>query len=1082
MKLLKTLTTAIKQYWFISLIVAAALSLLAFFGGPFISVANKAILASTTTRLLVITVIVFLWGILNLAKKSKKEKKDVIMEKEQVNEHNNIEPIPLKLISPNAIIQIQHKSSALKNFPCFVMVGKNQSGKTSLVNQTNYLSEAENNAYQGIKLWVNDQMLILEVTESLVAESTKIEQLLSQLSSEISNLLFSGVILAKTVSDLLDGQTTSFAPELKYLKKSITSNFHYTHTQIPIYLIVTHMDTITGFHEYTATLNTEKHEEALALSLESSKQASEIKNKLSNFISKINYHAMNSLLPEADSLTNTKLISFASELSKLKDRLYGLLEDIIINSEYSYEFYGIYLTAYTTDSTKNLEKKYFIKDIFNHHLTNNHYQSMINTVFASKSKKIQLLTLLLCTVTLSSFSLYCYTNYAEQEQKVNQLQTLINSGMNQSDPWARLASAKAANGVFIDSKWKLLSTLGLYRGIQMHNATEKFYEKNLYETLLPFLKTMSEEDMKQNASNLPKLYNSLVVYLMLNQISYRDKEFMEKALLNDWNYQYASGSNIPFNVYLTDLLALNFPAIDLNQELVSQSRAILNQSTPAQYAYWNLEQAAKKRGQADLNINMLVNNNFTKVFTTDKRTLIVPWLYTADGYKKFYLRQHLYYVQKNARNNWVLGNFSRENLSDTDITQQIDAIYSEGYINAWENVINQIKIIPINNFSDAINTTAILSGANSPLRNLLQIITTNTQLKSNAKLTATGVQFGIGDTIIEPEINNKFHSVNSLTITTNNVVPLANIINSLAALHDYLENIASASNPNEAAFNAIKLAMNNNDSNVFVNLKKQADQLPEPIKTWVDNINNQSLALVIAASKQYINVAWQNNVYSVYQNTLANRYPFSANSTQDATLADFSNFFSSGGVMQKFITTYIAPLVDMQNNTWQPKQVLQQQINFDPRFVAGLQQANQIAAQAFPNGVAQAQASFSIKPTDLSSTALQSQLTLGNQVLLYRHDPQQYTALTWPSGDNQNGITLLITGLDGNQASLSVEGPWAWYKLVHQYGQVKMLSNNHFILQINVKGFTQSYDVINSSVTNIFSQNSIRNFVINAQL
>ena len=1082
MKLLKTLTKAIKQYWAVSLIIAIALSLLVFFAGPLISIANKEILASSTIRLLVITVIMFLWGVLNLTRKSKQEKKDASAPNEEPKDQKNIAPTPLKLISPDAITQIQHKSSASKSFPCYLIVGKDQSGKTSLVNQTNFLADIENNACKDVKLWVNHQMLVLELTAASATEPAKVEQLLTQLSYEISNLVFSGVILTINLADLLSDVSIKFQPELKGITKSINKIYRNNRTQIPAYLIVTHLDAISGFHEYTALLNTEKHEEALGLSLESSKQTSEIKSKLSNFISKINSQAMNFLLPEEDSLTNTKIVNFASELSKLKESIYTLLEDIKINNEYCYDFYGLFLTACTNDATSNIQKKYFIKNIFSHHLINNNYQTMINTALIDHSKKMRLLILLLCMVTLGSFAAYCYNNYTDQENKVNQLQTLINNGISQSDPWTRLASAKSANDVFPDSKWKVLSTLGLYRGIQVHNATEKFYEKNLYEIFLPFLKTMAEQDIQQNVNNSLKLYNSLAAYLMLNQIQHRDNEFMKNSFLNDWHYQYANGSNIPFNIYLADLFTLNFPAIDLNQEIVSQSRSILNQSTPAQYAYWNLEQAANNHEQPDLNINMLMNNNFTKVFTTGNRTLLAPWLYTADGYKKFYLPQHLYFAQKNTNNNWVLGDFSRENLSNSDITQQMDAIYSENYINTWENIINQIKAIPINTFSDAINTTAILSGANSPLRNLLQIINNNTQLKSNMKLAVAGTQLGIGDSLVESTINNKFQSINSLMASTNNVVPLTNVINSLAALHDYLENIASASNPNEAAFNAIKAAMNNADGNVFVNLKKQADQLPEPIKTWVTNIDNQSLALVIAASKQYINIAWQNNVYNVYQNTLANRYPFSTNSSQDATLADFSNFFSSGGVMQKFITTYIVPVVDMQNNAWQPKQILQQQINFDPRFVAGLQQANQIATQAFPSGAGQAQTSFSIKPISLSSTALQSQLTLGSQALLYRHDPQQYTALTWPSSDNQNGINLLITGLDGNQATFSVEGPWAWYKLVHQYGQVKMLSNNHFILQITVKNFTQSYDVITNSVMNVFGQNTIKNFTIDAQI
>ena len=56
----------LKQKWVITLIGVLALSILIWFGGPYIAIADKKFLESDVVRLLIIMLLVLAWGLNNL--------------------------------------------------------------------------------------------------------------------------------------------------------------------------------------------------------------------------------------------------------------------------------------------------------------------------------------------------------------------------------------------------------------------------------------------------------------------------------------------------------------------------------------------------------------------------------------------------------------------------------------------------------------------------------------------------------------------------------------------------------------------------------------------------------------------------------------------------------------------------------------------------------------------------------------------------------------------------------------------------------------------------------------------------------
>ncbi len=71
---MKKIVETIKRPWFISLIGVTALSLLIWFAGPYISVADTEPFADVLVRAIVITILFSLWGLTQLWKQLKAQK------------------------------------------------------------------------------------------------------------------------------------------------------------------------------------------------------------------------------------------------------------------------------------------------------------------------------------------------------------------------------------------------------------------------------------------------------------------------------------------------------------------------------------------------------------------------------------------------------------------------------------------------------------------------------------------------------------------------------------------------------------------------------------------------------------------------------------------------------------------------------------------------------------------------------------------------------------------------------------------------------------------------------------------------
>ena len=206
--------------------------------------------------------------------------------------------------------------------------------------------------------------------------------------------------------------------------------------------------------------------------------------------------------------------------------------------------------------------------------------------------------------------------------------------------------------------------------------------------------------------------------------------------------------------------------------------------------------------------------------------------------------------------------------------------------------------------------------------------------------------------------------------------------------------------------------------------------MPSPLQEWLNQIAEDSVAVLLQGALQVANTAWQTSVYPPYTAELQGRFPFDGNAESMATLENFGQFFGANGTISEFTKTYIQPFVNTKTTPWTHLTVGNHILGLTSELLANLERAHKIKTMYFADGTKVPSAQFSIKPRRLDPQASGVNLQLANRTLLYRHGPIEPLYARWPLQGEQQQVLISISNFEGKTHSLTFSGPWAWFKLL----------------------------------------------------
>jgi len=952
------------------------------------------------------------------------------------------------------------ENKSIKNFlnsSWYIILGEDNCGKNTMINNSGLSCITTENTQQNdtYQWYLTESAFFINTNLKTTEQNADITHwlaLIKFLKKYRGRKTINGVILTVDLSSLVLQDITQKQNYIQAIQQYLSKLHQKLKLRIPVYLLFTKCDLIAGFIEFFNDLNQENRKQiwGITLPLDLPTDTKNIQNFLSNeydqLIHRLNEHLLWRMANESNPKRRELIAYFPQQMQLLKKLIVDFATQTLAYGENPVDnrlhFRGIYFSSAKQIGTprdfliEGIEQKFSLTHTnLPQHITNTQsyfLQKLFHDVIFSESniagnkhhKEIRARRwLYLMTPTIALFCLIgLLAAYQQNKQAISQClnqihyyrktlkQTLSNNSLTTPVKSLNIINDLPVIYQHVSHPWLLYC--GFYTPMLISHTVDKTLYYLLQTKLMPRVKQRLVNLLQQDTNHPYFLYNDLKAYLAFNLTKQIAPHWIIPPIYRSLQSQLKSNPNTAeeIKVYLKLATRHQLPKTAIDHSLVANVRNILRSTSAAQRAFWNLKQFARFSKKTGINLQNKIGVTFTQTFADTNKATNIPALYAFKNFKYFYYKKSRQIARFIAKNDVIMGINNHLTTPLSALTHELQNIYVDNYLNFWQQLLAKLHLRPWQNIDQATRALKLLTLNNSPLRKLLMIINTNTRsLIYSRGNTATKLQ--IIDRLIQAE-KNKFAL---LTLIDKN----------LNQLYIFLNQLNHTNNINLASFKILKTMVNStSNNNPIKHLYNTATQLPQPLKNWLQDIANYSIAALSQNAFIYIKQLWQTNVLPTYEK-IKNNYPLNRHTSAEIDLTTFAKLFGPEGLIDKFYQDNLKTLINP-TTPWQWKKSFGN--NFDPsnKILKSMETCDKIRNQYFINQ--QPQIIFHIKPIYLDPKATQVNLTLGKQNLLYAHDPQQ--SQTWQWSTNNHDTKIIFTDFNGRTLRKTYHGQWAWFKML----------------------------------------------------
>lgn len=969
---------------------------------------------------------------------------------------------------------------------------------------------------------------------------------LDLLKTQRSRRPIDGAFVAISLSDLLLSSEAERAAHAAAIRLRIQELYTQLGVRFPIYLMLTKLDLVPGFMEFFDSLSKEERAQVwgMTFALDDGKSGdsplAQLPAELAALEQRLNERLVERLQQERDPARRDLIYGFPQQFAALKESLQGFLEGVFKPNAFEERVLlrGVYFTSGTQEGSPidrligamaqsmNLDRQhlarqtgtgrsYFIEKLFSAVAFAERGLVGVNPKVERRRKWIArgalaaTVALVLVVSTLWIISYRANQAYiAQVDQRVGPVRQDVQSlSPAQRDVLAVLPLLNATRNLAGDAPgWA--EGLGLYQGDMLEAEAASVYRKLLVAVFAPRLMTRIEEQL-HSGGNSDFLYEGLKAYLMLADSEHYDPDFIKAWITLDWDRTLARDLPPEQRQALTGHLQALFekhpPNARLDQRLIDDLRRQLQQLPVAQRVYDRVKRAKLPDGVPDFRLSEAGGRDAALVFTRKSgKPLSEPLsgLFTAKGYREGFLLASLNQAGTLAEEQWVLGRDQADQQNVASLAADVRRLYFQDYLRQWDALLADIDFVPITSVAQAADVLRILSGPTSPLKKLLLAVAKETDLQQEERLLAAqgqkvegGVdqlkqrlgsllgqeQAGNPAAVVSSEdpVSAHFAELNSL-VSKGEGEPAAidGLLADMNALYVQVSAMVGASG------DALLGEAKNQASAAAARVSLTAERQPPVVQGLVKSVVSSTTNTMMGGVRNQLNAAWVSEVVNVYRQSLSGRYPMSPGSSRDATLEDFGQFFGTGGVMDNYFRKYLQPYVNTSTTTWSWQPGAAQKLGISPGVLQTFQRASNIRDAFFrSSGGTQPAVRFELKPVAMDANISQFLLDLDGQQLSYDHGPSRPVAMQWPNPGSIGVVRLSImppsaTGRSG----ITLDGPWAWFRLLEQSDLTATNSPDRFNLRLRVDGASISYELRASSAFNPFKSRVLSGFSLPERL
>ncbi|CNF22673.1 lipoprotein [Yersinia nurmii] len=494
----------------------------------------------------------------------------------------------------------------LYQLPWYLMLGTEQSGKTTLLREGYKLTEiyspdaskGDDAAQLQVRCWAGEKAVVVDPTGKLIEQPEQgaegKPQLYSRLWQELLGWLqhnrkrqpLNGIIVTVDVYQLLTANKDRRESYIDHMRQRLHDVQMTLHSQIPVYLVLTKLDLLYGFEAMYQSLDKTQREAILGVTFTLNTQdedhwRSELNQFWQQWMAQLNHAMPEMMFNGVDSDQRPQLFSFTRQIHGLHDYVLQMLDRMLFSGDSTPALLrGVYLTSaqqrgqmddlFTQSAAVQYHlgpqafptwpvgdtSSYFAKGLFNQVLLAEPNLAGESRQWLRNSRR-RMMAFSGCGAVaivglLFGWHQYYQSNYRAGQEVLTQAKTFLEIPPPQGeDQYGNLQlplldpirQATLAYGNYHERN-SLLADLGLYQGSKIGPYVENTYLQLLEQRFLPSLMSGLLVQLKAAPAGSEQKLEILRVMRMLEDGSGRNKGLVEQYMRNRWSEKFNGQRNL----------------------------------------------------------------------------------------------------------------------------------------------------------------------------------------------------------------------------------------------------------------------------------------------------------------------------------------------------------------------------------------------------------------------------------------------------------------------------------------------------------------------------------------------------------
>lgn len=1007
--------------------------------------------------------------------------------------------------------------------------------------------------------WLTDQAVLLDTAGryttqdvNAASDATTWRGFLNILKENRPRQPVNGVIIAIDLASILVQDEQARKRTIEAVKARLQEIMRGFGIRMPVYVLFTKADLVAGFTEFFEDLDDSEREQVwgITLPLDSSSTSATaltaVRGQAEGLLQRLSSQVPQRLNEERSGDRRRSIYAFPAQLAGIRPLLENFVEEVFRPSRYSMQplFRGMYFTSGTQqgapiDRMNAAYARAFgfgsaptpphsgpAKPFFIHRLLTDVIIAERGVVGRNRRLERRILltrlgTAAACLLALAGIGAYWYSGEADARREVMVFErdfAEIQKGLAEYKASPSLTTAlppldtmrqqvqTVHRNAFEESgRW-----IDLDADSYLATPFENAYDRMLRKVALPQVKDRLENALKQASErrDTETLNELLALYLGLGEPERFNQKGLEQWLTLDLEQA------LPLRPDLRNTMDQHAQALfkdwpgpqPLDEDVISTARRALTGMPPVDQLYSALEAAGNRYAAKDLSDVVGLDGLQILVRRSPAATAPqIPYLYTADGFYNIFLKQLPTLGQDQTKgDDWVVGAEAKA-ASQEELQALLQAAtdrYTKTYISTWRKFLNDIDIRDLRDIGDANTVLAMLSGAQSPVTQLLSFAADNVNLPfqtglgsvdtsvlknipGGSKLASAATKAntiadkasnaatqssGLSNRWPGTPITKAFSDIISLVNGTNGQRPgIADVQQDLISAYGQVNAIDTASDIGKASYEAVRQRLQaKNRQDALSQLTNRAVAQPEPLRRILAALPPNLWRVMLSETRGYLNDKWRSDVVGECTRAILNRYPVYKDGRDETTVKDFGSFFGPGGTLETYQSTYLTDFIDTNARPWKNRLVEGDGLNLSAPFLSSLEDAAVVRSTFFRAGTPTPGVDFTLKPTFLDAQSARIAIDTGSQLITYRHEPPRIFKLTWPDAAGNQQVVVTITDTNGTSNSVQTSGPWAWFRLFDQMRLQKTGLADKFQLPITIRDRKATFELSADSITNPF--------------